>query len=362
MRINILTPGFTTSNGSAFLFPLVVHSKVLRDAQFDIRFVTRSSAEVTECDVLMIDSKEFRMDLSKERLSQTLELISSYGDSDSRVIWCDTTDSTGTIQSSVIPFVDRYLKSQILKNKTQYTSPMYGGRIFSHYYNAITGIGSCFDDFFNTTLSPPINKADTAKLNISWNSGLADYSTYGPWKMELYRRLGIRVFLSYPRAIIAPTTNRPKDLSARFGITYSLASVRYQREQIRELVSRHLDTNKLNRKSYMKELRQSKVVLSPFGWGEITLKDFEVFLTGGMLIKPSMEHMDTWPNFYTDGVTYQSHDWDLSDLEEKIDWALDNNQELQTIAAEGQQRYLRYTAGTDAGEMFTEHFTDVLSA
>ena len=111
----------------------------------------------------------------------------------------------------------------------------------------------------------------------------------------------------------------------------------------------------------MKEIRQSKVVLSPFGRGEITLKDFEVFLTGGMLLKPSMEHMDTWPNFYTDGVTYQSHNWDLTDLQERIDWALDNNQEVQTIAAEGQQRYLRYTSGTSAAEMFTEHFTDVLS-
>jgi len=361
MRINILTPGFTTSNGSAFLFPLVVHNKVLRDAQFDIHFVTRSSAELTECDVLMIDSKEFRKDWSKKRRSQTLEIISSYADSGSRVIWCDTTDSTGTIQSSVIPYVDRYFKSQILKNKTHYTSQMYGGRIFSHYYNKTAGIEDCIEADINPTLNSPISTADTVKLITSWNSGLADYSTYGPWKMGLYRRLGMRLFLSYPGPLNTPTTNRPKDLSARFGITYSKASVRYQREQIRQLVSRHLDTNKLSRRSYMKELRQSKVVLSPFGWGEITLKDFEVFLTGGMLIKPSMKHMDTWPNFYTDGVTYQSHNWELTDLQEKIDWALDNNQEVQTIAAEGQQRYLRYTSGNNAGEMFTEHFTDVLS-
>ena len=361
MRINILTPGFTTSNGSAFLFPLVVHNKVLRDAQFDIHFVTRSDAELTECDVLMIDSKEFRTDWSKERFSQTLELISSYGDSNSRVIWCDTTDSTGTIQSSVIPFVERYLKSQILKNKTHYTSQMYGGRIFSHYYNKTAGIEDCIEADINATLSPPISKADTAKLITSWNSGLADYSTYGPLKMGLYRRLGMPLFLSYPRAIITPITNRPKDLSARFGITYSLASVRYQREQIRELVSQRLDTNKLSRRSYMKELGQSKVILSPYGWGEITLKDFEVFLTGGMLLKPSMKHLETWPDFYTDGITYQSHNWELTDLQEKIDWALDNNQEVQTIAAEGQHRYLRYTSGNNAGEMFTEHFTDVLS-
>ena len=31
---------------------------------------------------------------------------------------------------------------------------------------------------------------------------------------------------------------------------------------------------------------KSKIVISPFGWGEITLKDFETFLTQGLLIKP----------------------------------------------------------------------------
>jgi hypothetical protein len=309
----------------------------------------------------MIDSKEFRNDWSQKHHAQTLEIISSYNDSCPRVIWCDTTDSTGTIQSPVIPFVEKYLKSQILKNKTRYTRHMYGGRIFSHYYNQMAGIEDCIETDIHAKLSPPISKAETAKLVISWNSGLADYSTYGPWKMGLYRRLGMPMFLRHPKSTFVPTRNRFKNLSARFGITYSLASVRYQREQIRELVSRRLDTNKLSRRSYMNELRQSKIILSPFGWGEITLKDFEVFLTGGMLLKPSMAHMDTWPNFYTEGVTYKSHDWDLSDIQEKIEWALDNDQKLQSIAAEGQQRYLRYTSGTDAGEMFTEHFTKILS-
>lgn len=361
MRINVLTPGFSTSNGSAFLFPLVVHKNFLREAQFDIHFVSRSSTALTECDVLMIDSKEFRKEWSQQHQSQTLEIISSYSDSVPRVIWCDTTDSTGTIQASVIPLVEKYLKSQILKNKTRYTSEMYGGRIFSHYYNKTAGIQDCIKADEHSTLSPPISEADTAKLVTSWNSGLADYSTYGPLKMRLYRRMGIPLFLRHPKITFTPTTNRSKDLSARFGITYSLASVRYQREQIRELLSQHLDTNKLSRRSYMKELRNSKVILSPFGWGEITLKDFEVFLTGGMLLKPSMKHMNTWPNFYTDGETYQSHDWDLSDLQEKIDWALDNNKQRHTIAAEGQQRYLRYTSGNGAGELFTEHFTNILS-
>ena len=103
------------------------------------------------------------------------------------------------------------------------------------------------------------------------------------------------------------------------------------------------------------------IVLAPFGWGEITLKDFEVFLTGGMLLKPSMEHMETWPNFYTDGITYRSHDWDLTDLEKEIEWALENSEERQAIAAEGHHRYLRHISGPDAAEIFVNHLTAILS-
>jgi len=360
MRINVLTQGFTTSNGSAFLFPLVVHKNILRDAQLDIRFVTRSTAGLTECDVLIIDSKEFREYWTEEYQSQTLELISSYQDSVSRIVWCDTTDSTGTIQSAVIPLVSKYLKSQLLKDRSLYTRQMHGGRIYSHYYKETAGIEDGIEANFHDPLIPVIDKSDTVKLGVSWNSGLADYSTYGPWKIRLYHHSSIPLFLRYPKAITTSITDRINDVSARFGATYRLASVRYQREQIRELVSRHLDTNKLSRRSYMKELRQSKVVLSPFGWGEITLKDFEVFLTGGMLLKPSLEHMETWPNFYSDGVTYLSHTWDLNDLEEKISWALDNNTERQNIATAGQQKYLLHTSGTDAGELFVQHLTDIL--
>ncbi len=46
MRINVLTPGFTTSNGAAFLFPLVVHKRQLQDAGIDVRFVKRDSIEI----------------------------------------------------------------------------------------------------------------------------------------------------------------------------------------------------------------------------------------------------------------------------------------------------------------------------
>ena len=179
--------------------------------------------------------------------------------------------------------------------------------------------------------------------------------------MGLYRRTRLPYLLSYPDSPVPNAQTRTKDLSARFGISYSRETVRYQREQIRDLLSRRLDTRKLNRRGYMKELRQSKIVLAPFGWGEITLKDFEVFFTGGMLLKPSMEHMETWPDFYADGLTYKSFDWNLSDVEKKIEWALENPETREAIASEGHHRYLRHTSGINAGEIFATHLTSVLT-
>jgi hypothetical protein len=356
MRVHVLTPGFTTSNGSAFLFPLVAHKNALRNTAIDVRIVSRSRVGLTDCDILAIDSKEFRSEWREGR-TQTLELISSYRDAGPKVTWFDTTDSTGTLQASVLPVVDKYLKAQLLADKNRYTERIYGGRVHSEYYNKTAGVTD--DD--GIAVDEPITHEDLPKLGVSWNSGLADYSTYGPMRIGLYRRLHIAKLLRYPRVAEAPESERPNDLSARFGASYGRATVRYQREQIRERLVSRLDTQKLNRRGYMGELRQSKVVLSPFGWGEITLKDFEVFLTGSMLLKPSMDHMQTWPNFYEKDVTYLSHDWNLADLEERIDWAVSNEPDRLAIAWEGQKRYIEHTSGPGAAEKFVAHLADILS-
>ena len=353
--INVLTPGFTSSNGSAFLFPLVVHRNALQNASLNVRIVSRSTKGLTDCDILAIDSKEFRNDWVNQK-SRTIDLIASYKNAGTKVIWFDTTDGTGTLQSSVLAVVDRYLKSQLLIDKSRYTKIIYGGRVHSEYYHNTVGISDN-----EAAIDEPITPEDTVKLGVSWNSGLADYSTYGPRWINLHRRTRLNWFLRYPGAIENPASRRPNNLSARFGATYSRATVRYQREKIREILSSQFDTQKLNRRGYMKELGRSKIVLSPFGWGEITLKDFEVFLTGGMLLKPSMDHMQTWPNFYEKGVTYLSHAWDLNNLEECIKWAIENESQRVELASEGQHRYIEHTSGPNAADIFTEHFKELIN-
>ena len=79
MRVNVLTPGFTTSNGSALLFPLVVFKKTIQKAGMEIKFVKRSDKKISDCDILAIDSKAF-MTLPV----QALDLIDSYRKSNNK--------------------------------------------------------------------------------------------------------------------------------------------------------------------------------------------------------------------------------------------------------------------------------------
>lgn len=355
MRINVLSPGFTSSNGTAFLFPLVVHRDVLAKHGMDVRIVSRSNSNLLECDVLAVDSKEFRNEWSTDSIRVT-DLLKSYKSQVEKLIWFDTTDSSGTLQSGVLPIVDKYLKAQLLVDRQLYTREIYGGRLHSEFYHERAGIADEQPDSINS----PIEPEHMTKLGPSWNSGLADYSLFGPWKATLYRKTGWRRFLNFPYPTRSSGSGRSHDVSARFGISYNRKTVRYQREQMTSLLGDKVPTKKLGRRRYMKELQDSRIVVSPFGWGEITLKDFEVFLTGGLLLKPNMGHMETWPNFYEDERTYASHAWDLSDLVQRIDDLLSDHILRSDIAAEGQVRYAKYTSGPDAGALFAKHFKNVI--
>ena len=108
-------------------------------------------------------------------------------------------------------------------------------------------------------------------------------------------------------------------------------------------------------------MENSKICVSPFGLGEITLKDFECFLSGSMLLKPDMAHMETWPNLFQDNKTCLFHSWDADDIQDKIDWALSHNSERTAIAKAGQDLYGSHTLGEKAAILFAEHFKEILS-
>ena len=101
------------------------------------------------------------------------------------------------------------------------------------------------------------------------------------------------------------------------------------------------------------------IALSPFGFGEICYRDFEIFLAGAALAKPSMEHLSTYPDFFKVDTTYISFAWDFSDLDQRIDTFLSRPEKLLAIASKGQELLLDFRS-REGQEAFCSRLVDML--
>jgi len=354
LRVHLLTDGFGSPNGRAFLFPLVVWRHELREVGIELRLFTQESPALTDADLLLIDSKRHRA-LWAEHEAALLDRYAAWRER-CPLIYYDNSDSAGWLLQQVLPVVDGYFKNQLLRDRSLYRRPLYGRRYHSDYYRRLEGV----EDASAERAIPVAEPALLEKLRKGWNSGLADYSVLGPARMALYQRLPLRGLLRFPPPAASASGPRALALSARFGTSYARRSVAWQRMRIRERLGARVSTDKLGRVRYYRELCRSRVVLSPFGLGEITLKDFETFLCGALLLKPDMGHMETWPDFYRDGETCRMHRLDLQNLEALIDDILADEPRRREIAARGQQWYVEHTRSAGAGERFASRLRGLL--
>lgn len=352
-RVNVLTCGFETPNGRAFLFPLVAHRHTLADAGLDIRFVSAPNDGqaidmlAADCDVLFVESRVFSPRWTTEGDASVLTDIAKLKEH-VPLVWFDISDSTGWLQSQVLPLVRLYCKSQLLSDRSEYTRAHYGNRIWADFYHRN-------DDVDDDDPAEPRIVNDPAlleRLRVSWNSGLADYSLHGPLRMALRHRIPANTLLRFPKTFTPAHKDRPIGFTCRMGAGYARATVAHQRRRIIDLLADRVATDKLNRRAFLDEMRNARLVVSPFGFGEITLKDFEALLCGTALLKPDMSHLETWPDLFRNGETMLSHKWDLSDFLECLDAAEHGTINLAAIAEAGQTAYRDALSGPRAGENF----------
>ena len=354
--VHILSPGFATSNSGAFLFPIIRYRTSLESIGVRCRVFESITPNLTECDVLIIDSKHYRNAWSDGE-DVVLDELSDLHDKANRLFWFDTTDGTGTLQTAVLPIVDRYYKGQLVKDRSTYLRALYGMRIYTDYYHRKYGV----EDDPPANSNPVQSNEELKKLALSWNFGLANWEVRGPLRARLYRHIGWRKILQPPRRWIRPSADRGLKMSSRFSANYYRATVRFQRQKIREILSDYVSTQRIPRREYFSEMEQSIVTVSPFGWGEMCYRDFEAFLSGCALVKPSMSHLETWPNFYQDGVTYLSHNWDLEDLSNLVERIYEDPGEYLAIAKQGQNVYKTFMLGEQARDAFVSRFTTILN-
>lgn len=108
---------------------------------------------------------------------------------------------------------------------------------------------------------------------------------------------------------------------------------------------------------YYDMMSKSKVVIAPFGYGEMAPRDLEAAMLGAILVKPDMSHIESLPEFYS-SQTYIPVKWDFSDLQDKIQYAIEYYKDF-TYPEQALELYLKETNYFN-GEMVVSHICKLL--
>lgn len=105
-------------------------------------------------------------------------------------------------------------------------------------------------------------------------------------------------------------------------------------EKINQIKSKYkiatlVDGSKLSPQEYLQTMYNSKIILSPYGFGEMNPRDLQAVMYGSVLIEPNMSYIDSAPMWYEENKTYIPCEHDFSDLEQKIDYILTNYKSIQ---------------------------------
>ena len=107
-------------------------------------------------------------------------------------------------------------------------------------------------------------------------------------------------------------------------------------------------------------MRSSMAIVSPYGWGEICYRDFETFLAGAALIKPNMDHIETWPNLYKKHETYIPIPWKIEKWESILPNILSDKKLLLKVANNGQNSFKKIWT-KEGNDKFCDHFIELVN-
>lgn len=349
--------------------PLIVSKKILKEKGYEVSILGSTNPNKLECDILIILSKylfnrinETERILSKD--SKTVKFIEECRNKCKKVVWLDNSDSTSITHFELMPFIDLYLKKQIFKDKSLYRKKFIGGRIFTDFYHKKYNIN------YNGKFSEmyPLNIEDEAKLKVGWNIGLGDViNSFGRF-FSIYNRFFPDK--NYNRLSNPYISDKKRDINIFLKTSVNLSeeiTSFHRTKMINELdkISKKNNLNsliqgeRLSQKDFIRTMKDSMIMPSPFGWGELGARDYEAFYYGACLFKPNMDHMDTWPNIFIPNETYIPIDWDFNNLEEKLIHYINDSSERKKIAKNGQRKYLS-SISNEGMVQFSDYFIGLI--
>ena len=344
-RIDFITS--YQSAGAQVAYPLIKWRKLLRQNALDVRIrhsfcINKSSPR---SDVVILTHPfyrdQFPLIRSYDELHQKIDLhlakdLAFARNHYEKVIFFDTGDATASFYLHFLDHVDVLLKQQLLLDRSYYCSE-------AHEKKGCIWIES--EQPFRHRAEPH----GLHKLAVGWNLAYFNHSLLRKGSRHLIWR-GITwdpVFTSVAR-------DRPILSSFRAGFSGSRGGHREKAVQALGDMRRNdvILGPPINRWGYLREIKRSKAVVSPFGYGEPCYRDMEAFIHGAILVKPSMDHLVTFPNVYRPHETYVPVRWDFEDLPSTLIEIQSHYEDYREIAHQGQAVFRDYY---ENGQYFVDH-------
>ncbi len=248
-----------------------------------------------------------------------------------KLVYFDTFDGTNSPYFGLLPQVDAFLKSKLLVPVERNLDSFEGGFIFTDFCRKAMDW-----DIGGWTFGSRPARDQLSKIVPGWSYAV----TRSLRNLIRVNRLVSSKFSSRPIQLHVRITPPAERMTGDWYAQYRT----YCANSIESLRTRWVCTSakRISPIAYLREMRRCKLVFSPFGWGELCLRDFEAICSGCLLIKPDMSHVQSSPDMFTPGETYVPLKWDLSDLAEVCEKYLTDTKEAARIARNAQERLHAY--------------------
>ena len=237
----------------------------------------------------------------------------------------DSTSLIGTYDVFKESNASLLLKSSLLKDRSLYKNKTASGR---HYW---PGGDYSIDDF--DKYSDRIVLSGTNWLSTYWSlmpgwAGTNHLKTdlKNQWSKPSWAKISVDKEYDVCAMFQYPSTDSNYEYEYRLDQYYD----KFRKPCIDIAHNLNCNVAKLNNgvklpaQEYYQKMFDSKIVLAPFGYGEMAPRDTESAVCGAILIKPDMDYIETNPNIFKKDETYIACKHDFSDLEEKVTEILGN--------------------------------------
>tara|TARA_B110001452_G_C15209275_1_gene419462 strand:+ start:170 stop:1306 length:1137 start_codon:yes stop_codon:yes gene_type:complete len=342
IKIGILNQGskFNWGHNFGYWYFILFFKEELIKSGYQITFYNEINKVFLRSDLIFINSRFFtdsifnriKKKINLHSNNNLVEKVKAIHEKNNNIVWFDLSDSAGNTQFEILPYVKKYVKKQVYKDREMYKKIFFRNRYYSDYYHKKFNVENFFEPYYCTLKDEYIEK-----LVLGWNIGVGNYFNILDHNSYLkYKCIFEAAFKSNHKELFRYTLNyhnnenKSENLFYSFNLrsTNSKQAVHFQRNNVHKILSdNYPKTNKgrLSHKNFLLNLMNSKISVGSFGWGEICYREYEATKMGAAIIFPNIDYIETWPNIFKDGETFMSYNLDLSNLLDVVEKVLSDD-------------------------------------